>query len=295
VLQATAQALGVFDDAGQPFVKPVSLVSLFRPVLPDASSAIVDFPIVLFDPVARRWLVAAAYSDKASNPARPGVPLLAASLTDDPTGEWKVYALPAPHGVPGIDACAAGTHYPVVYNTQATLDANGVYVTGEALCAAVSPGAAQDIFAGAFVLAVPKSSVFSATSLKGVNVAIYTDLQVKASADSRPGGGAGATQWVQLQPARPQTAADAGSDFVMFAAQVGLALLGWESLGLADGACWSPESKLVEREGLRPPSGPCNGSAGRLAQHSTELSAHPSCRRFLRMPTRRVTTTPWRS
>jgi hypothetical protein len=96
-----------------------------------------------------------------------------------------------------------------------------VYVTGEALCAALNPASAQDTFAGAFILAVPKAALYTANKFNAVNVAVYTDLQVKASADSRGGGGGGPTQWVQLQPARPQTAADAAGSEAAFAAQVG--------------------------------------------------------------------------
>lgn len=243
VMQATAQAAGVYDAAGGAVVEPVALSALYGPVLPRAAApspappaapagstngaatsaaaaggdAMVDFPTLQFDPSARRWVMAAAYSDWNWDTARPGQPLLAASLTDDPAGEWRVVALPDPGAIPGVTACGADTHYPVVYNAQSTLDGHGVYVTGEVLCSALDPSKDTDGFAGAFIYAVPKAALYDRKNAAPLAVAAYSDLQVKASADSLGGGPA---EWVQLQPARPQTPGDASAARALFVAQV---------------------------------------------------------------------------
>jgi len=216
----------VYDDAGGPLLSPIALASVFNPVLPNngttAPSAdnMVDFPSALFDPVAKRWVLAAAYSDWNWNVDRPGLPLLAVSSTDDPLASWKVYALPNPGGISGITACNPDTHYSVVYNTQATLDTNGIYISGELLCTAMDPSTDKDSFAGAFIYAVHKATAYDVKKTAAMNVAAYTDLQVKASADSRDSEGAGATEWVSFQPARPQLAADVNATRALFVAQV---------------------------------------------------------------------------
>ncbi|KIY97447.1 hypothetical protein MNEG_10515 [Monoraphidium neglectum] len=221
VMQASAQAAGVYDAAGGSVVDPVALSSLFAGVLPPgapAGDSVVDFPTLQFDAAARRWVMAAAYSDWNWDTSRPGQPLLAASMTDDPAGDWKVFALPDPGGIPGITACNADTHYPVIYNAQSTLDGYGVYVTGEVLCSALDSATDKDGFAGAFIYAVPKAALYDAQSAAPLPVAVYSDLQVAASAESLGGGQA---QWVQLQPARPQTAADAAAARALFVSQNG--------------------------------------------------------------------------
>lgn len=227
VLQASAQAAGIYDAGGGSVVDPIALASLFGPVLPKDSNStttgtssnnVVDFPSAHFDEGARRWVLAAAYSDWNWDTTRPGQPLLAVSLTEDPAGDWKVYALPDPGGVPGIASCSMDTHYPVIYNAQSTLDGNGIYITGEVLCSALDSQANTDGFAGSFIYAVPKAVAYDAKLMGPVNIAVYSDLQVRASADSM--GGAPA-EWVQLQPARPQTAADAAASKALFVSQVG--------------------------------------------------------------------------
>lgn len=76
VLQASSQALAIFDGAGALLLAPTSLAAAFAPALPGGSlearaggggsppdaDSIVDFPSAIFDPVARRWVLAAAYS-----------------------------------------------------------------------------------------------------------------------------------------------------------------------------------------------------------------------------------------
>ncbi len=293
VFQAAAQAAAVYDDAGAPLLSPVPLSAIFNPVLPNdgtttpSANNMVDYPSVYFDPVSRRWVLAAAYSDWLWSPDKPGLPLLAVSLTDSPLGDWKVYALPNPSGVAGLTACNPATHYSVVYNTQSTLDTNGIFITGELLCSTLDPTKANDTFAGAFIYAVPKAQAYDSKKMTVLNVAVYTDLQVKASADSRDAAGAGPSEWVQLQPARPQSGVDVNATRALFVAQVGapavasIPLLGW-SVWVGAGA--------VGRAGLLHLISLCSATNQPPNHPTNQPTNRPD-----RTPRSRATTTQWPS
>ena len=91
-VQMVNNAFRIYDKSGNPLTPPRRLSDLFAPLGPPCGQANNGDPIVLYDPLADRWML--TQFCLPSNPpttADPGRQVIAISKTSDPTGEYYLY------------------------------------------------------------------------------------------------------------------------------------------------------------------------------------------------------------
>ncbi|MBK7707550.1 MAG: VCBS repeat-containing protein [Acidobacteria bacterium] len=91
-VQAVNLLVRVFDKSGNALTPPFKLSSLFAPLGTPCSTRNDGDPIVLFDPLANRWILS-----QFCTQAPPFRQMVAISKTGDPTGEYFIYEFVMPN------------------------------------------------------------------------------------------------------------------------------------------------------------------------------------------------------
>ncbi|HMT09241.1 MAG TPA: carboxypeptidase regulatory-like domain-containing protein [Pyrinomonadaceae bacterium] len=91
-VQTVNTLVRVYNKSGQPMTQPFKLSSLFAPLNTVCSTRDDGLPIVLYDPLADRWLIS-----QYCNAFPPFRQLVAVSKTGDPTGQYHVYEFAMPN------------------------------------------------------------------------------------------------------------------------------------------------------------------------------------------------------
>lgn len=91
-VQAVNLLVRVYDKTGTPLTPPFKMSSLFAPLGTPCSTRDDGDPMILFDPLANRWLIS-----QFCTQAPPFRQMIAVSKTGDPTGEYYLYEFVMPN------------------------------------------------------------------------------------------------------------------------------------------------------------------------------------------------------
>ncbi|MFI5042557.1 MAG: hypothetical protein ACHQNA_12045, partial [Acidimicrobiales bacterium] len=122
----------VFDKVGTPLFGPVPINTLWSGFGGDCETNNDGDPVVLYDPIADRWIISQLSVTGANGTSRPFLECVAVSQTPDPTGAYFRYSF----AYTGLnDYPKLGVWPDAYYATFNLFDATGTFFTGAKVCA----------------------------------------------------------------------------------------------------------------------------------------------------------------